>query len=67
MGICQALFFSPPYSCRDAKGQPLLSLAQSGQANLLVTGDKDLMALPGQTEFLIETPKAYKQRFAADR
>jgi predicted nucleic acid-binding protein len=29
-------------------------------ADLLVTGDRDLLALVGQTEFLIETPEAYQ-------
>lgn len=51
-----------PHECRDQKDQPFLDLAQSGNADLLVTGDKDLLALIGQTRFLIETPKAYWQR-----
>jgi putative PIN family toxin of toxin-antitoxin system len=56
-----------PIVCRDAKDQPLLDLAQSGKADLLVTGDEVLLVLAGQTEFLIEGPEAYKQRFPADR
>jgi putative PIN family toxin of toxin-antitoxin system len=48
--------------CRDAKDQPLLDLAQSGKAELLVTGDADLLALAGQTAFMIETPEAYRRR-----
>jgi putative PIN family toxin of toxin-antitoxin system len=47
--------------CRDAKDQRLLDLAQSGKADLLVTGDKDLLALAGQTEFVIETPEEYRR------
>ena len=52
-----------PVKCRDAKDQPLLDLAQSGNADSLVTGDGDLLALIGLTKFMIETPEAYKQRF----
>jgi putative PIN family toxin of toxin-antitoxin system len=49
-----------PVLCRDAKDQPLLDLAQSGKADLLVTGDEDLLALAGQTAFVIETPEEYR-------
>jgi putative PIN family toxin of toxin-antitoxin system len=51
-----------PIIGRDGTDQPLLDLAQSAMADLLVSGDKDLLALAGQTEFLIETPEAYQQR-----
>lgn len=52
--------------CRDPKDQMLLDLAESGKADLLVTGDEDLLALAGQTSFLIETPEAYRRRFFGD-
>lgn len=52
--------------CRDAKDQPFLDLAQSGKADVLVTGDEDLLALAEQTEFLIETPEEYQRRIAGD-
>ena len=48
--------------CRDTNDQPFLDLARSGNADLLVTGNQDLLALTGQTSFLIETPNAYRQR-----
>jgi putative PIN family toxin of toxin-antitoxin system len=51
-----------PVKCRDAKDQPFLDLAQSGKADLLVTGDEDLLALAGQTGFVIETPEDYRRR-----
>ena len=51
-----------PQTCRDEKDQPFLDLAQSGGAELLVSGDNDLLALAGQTSFLIETPEAYRFR-----
>jgi putative PIN family toxin of toxin-antitoxin system len=51
-----------PQGCRDEKDQPFLDLAQSGGAELLVSGDRDLQALAGQTTFLIQTPEAYRLR-----
>jgi putative PIN family toxin of toxin-antitoxin system len=53
---------SCPAICRDPKDQPLLDSAQSGKADFLVTGDEDLLALAGQTEFVIETPEEYRRR-----
>jgi putative PIN family toxin of toxin-antitoxin system len=50
--------------CRDASDQPFLDLAQCGNANLLVSGDQDLLILAGQTTFLIETPEAYRRRIS---
>jgi putative PIN family toxin of toxin-antitoxin system len=51
-----------PLQCRNPKDQPFLDLAQSGKADVLVTGDEDLLALAGQTEFVIETPGNYRRR-----
>ena len=51
-----------PVLCRDPKDQSLLDLAQSGKADALVTGDEDLLALAGQTEYVIETPEEYRRR-----
>ena len=48
--------------CRDANDQPFLDLAQSAKADLLVSGDRDLLALAGETRFLIQTPEAYRFR-----
>jgi putative PIN family toxin of toxin-antitoxin system len=48
--------------CRDANDQPFLDLAQSGGADLLVSGDQGLLTLNGQTMFPIETPEAYRRR-----
>jgi predicted nucleic acid-binding protein len=52
--------------CRDAKDQPFLDLAESGKAEVLVTGDEDLLAMAGKTAFLIETPEAYRRRVCGD-
>jgi putative PIN family toxin of toxin-antitoxin system len=51
-----------PVQCRDTKDQPFLDLAQCGKADLLITGDQDLLSLSGQTAFMIETPEAYRRR-----
>jgi putative PIN family toxin of toxin-antitoxin system len=51
-----------PAICRDPKDQPFLHLAQSGKAELLISGDRDLLALAASTSFVIETPEAYSQR-----
>lgn len=48
--------------CRDAKDQPFLDLAESGRAEVLVSGDRDLLVLSGKTKFLIESPEAYRLR-----
>jgi predicted nucleic acid-binding protein len=48
--------------CRDANDQPFLDLAQSGKAELLISGDRNLLPLTGRTRFLIETAEAYRVR-----
>jgi putative PIN family toxin of toxin-antitoxin system len=52
--------------CRDPKDQPLLDLAHCGSADVLVTGDEDLLVLAGQTSFVIESPEAYRRRVCGD-
>ncbi len=56
-----------PIQCRDAKDQPFLDLAYSGKADLLVTGDEDLLTLAGQTKFVIATPEEYRRRISGER
>jgi uncharacterized protein len=51
-------------TCRDPNDQPFLDLSQNGRADVLVSGDQDLLALAGQTAFLIETPEAYRRRIS---
>jgi putative PIN family toxin of toxin-antitoxin system len=51
-----------PMACRDPKDHPFLDLAQSANADVLVTGDADLLVLAGQAPCAIETPEAYWQR-----
>jgi putative PIN family toxin of toxin-antitoxin system len=56
-----------PILCRDVKDQVFLDLAHSGKADVLVSGDSDLLVLAGQTDFIIETPHAYFDRVSAER
>lgn len=51
-----------PVTCRDPEDQPFLDLSHSGNADVLVTGDEDLRALVGRTQFAIEPPAAYRGR-----
>jgi putative PIN family toxin of toxin-antitoxin system len=53
--------------CRDAKDQAFLDLAQSGRADLLISGDEDLLVLAGRTTFMIEPPEAYRRRMTEVR
>ena len=45
--------------CRDSFDVMFLHLAVAGKANLLVTGDRDSLALVGQTKFTILTLDAF--------
>ncbi|MGA2569753.1 MAG: putative toxin-antitoxin system toxin component, PIN family [Terracidiphilus sp.] len=54
-------------SCRDPKDQCFLDLAHCGKADVLVTGDDDLLSLAAQTAFAIETPDAYRLRVSTSR
>ncbi|HVR81834.1 MAG TPA: putative toxin-antitoxin system toxin component, PIN family [Luteimonas sp.] len=46
-------------ACRDPFDLPFLHLAAAGKADVLVSGDRDLLALAGQTRFAILTPAAF--------
>ena len=54
----------PPHvpPCRDPLDTPFLELAAAGRAKLLVSGDRDLLALAGQTRFEIMTPAEFLSR-----
>ena len=49
--------------CRDPDDQPFLLLADAGDADVLVTGDKALLELDGRTKFRIETAATFRGRF----
>ena len=48
--------------CRDEKDQIFIELAYLGKADILISGDEDLLILNRQFSFAIETPRDYKQR-----
>jgi uncharacterized protein len=47
------------HACRDPKDNMLLELAVNGSADLIVTGDQDLLVLRVYQEIPIITPAAY--------
>ena len=49
--------------CRDIHDQKFLDLAAVGRADVLVTGDQDLLLLRASTSFSIETLAEYRMRF----
>jgi uncharacterized protein len=51
--------------CRDSKDQVFVELAFQGKADVLVTGDSDLLSLAGTVPFAIESPAAYRKRAAS--
>ena len=53
-------------SCRDPDDQIFLELAACGSAEVLVTGDGDLLELADDVDFAIDAPSAFKNRFAGE-
>jgi uncharacterized protein len=51
-------------ACRDPKDDKFLELAVNGHADLIVTGDADLLALNPFREISIVTPAAFVQAAA---
>ena len=49
--------------CRDPADRMFLALAETGGADVIVTGDSDLLTLQPQTRFVVETPVLYRTRF----
>ncbi len=48
--------------CRDPKDNMILEVALNGRADLIITGDKDLLSLGSFGEILILTPAQYVAR-----
>ncbi len=53
---------SPVKACRDPKDDKFLEVAINGEADLIVTGDKDLLALHPFRGVEIITPREYIER-----
>ncbi len=53
---------SPIKACRDPKDDKFLEVAINGEADLIVTGDKDLLALHPFRGVEIITPRGYIER-----
>jgi putative PIN family toxin of toxin-antitoxin system len=49
--------------CRDAKDNKFLEVAVSGQANVIISGDKDLLELHPYRGIEILTPREFLARF----
>lgn len=54
-------------ACRDVFDLPFLHLAATGRADVLVTGDADLLALARQVRYPIQSPEAFLQTLPMPR
>lgn len=54
----------PPGACRDPQDLPVLGTAVAGRADLLVTGDRDLLEAESHGGVPIVTPRRCYQRLA---
>lgn len=52
-------------ACRDPKDNAFLALAVDGKADVIVTGDRDLLVLHPYEGIAIETPRAFLERMDA--
>ncbi|HLJ76926.1 MAG TPA: putative toxin-antitoxin system toxin component, PIN family, partial [Acidobacteriaceae bacterium] len=55
-----------PVKCRDPRDQMFLDLAHCGTAEVLVSGDRDLLVLAGKVNFVIESPEFYRRRLVPE-
>ncbi|HEX2162573.1 MAG TPA: putative toxin-antitoxin system toxin component, PIN family [Thermoanaerobaculia bacterium] len=53
-------------SIRDASDLPVLSEAVAGEADVLVTGDKDLLDVGGEAPVPIVSPRGFWERLRSD-
>jgi putative PIN family toxin of toxin-antitoxin system len=60
-----AIDIGPPYEaiCRDPKDDYLLALAKAGKAQLLVTGDADLLVLKKYGKTIIIKPADFRKKY----
>ena len=60
---CSACDVAPLPRCRDPHDREFLCLAAAGAADVLVSGDRAVIALSGKTSFPIESPEEFRHRF----
>ena len=66
---CESVVVEEPLTlpdCRDPFDRPFLALAVAGEADALVTGDADLLALASGFAVPILTPDAFRGRLRRD-
>ena len=67
---CEAVVVPDPPpaipQCRDPFDEPFLELALAARADVLVTGDADLLALAEEFSVPILAPRAFKRRLRRD-
>lgn len=51
--------------CTDPEDQKFLSLAATGRADVLVSGDRAILRLAASSPFRIESPAEFRRRFVA--
>jgi uncharacterized protein len=49
--------------CADPGDQMFLELVEAGRADVLITGDRDLLSMRGRIDGAIETPATFRKRF----
>jgi putative PIN family toxin of toxin-antitoxin system len=54
-------------TCRDSSDQKFIDLANAGHADVLVTGDADLLTLREEVRFIIETPMEFRHDLLWDQ
>ena len=65
LGLAERLKKDPPLKavCRDPKDDDLLALAMAAKADLLITGDEDLLVLKKHGKTRILRPVAFRKEF----
>lgn len=64
-GLSEHVDADPPFAkvCRDEKDDYLLALARMGKADLLITGDEDLLVLKNYAKTRVLKPVAFKKEY----
>lgn len=65
IGLSEHVDADPPFVkvCRDAKDDYLLALAKKGKADILITGDADLLTLKDHERTKIIRPTLFRKQY----